>query len=138
MAAATALLSAAGLLTTPAGNAAADCPGGWEFGPKLKLVQDDEWAVTVATSGRAVGGPAVAVPPDGDPLWRGTAEGGSDGNTVAFGIGWDNGLVMHYTAVIDQATGSLTGERADGVTWQSSNAMRCIGGQTSSAALPAA
>jgi hypothetical protein len=39
-----------------------------------------------------------------------------------------DGKVLHYTGVIDQATGSLTGERPDGVTWQSTGSMRCIGG----------
>ena len=34
---------------------------------------------------------------------------------------------MHYTGVIDQTTGALTGERPDGVTWQSTGSMRCIG-----------
>jgi len=32
------------------------------------------------------------------------------------------------TGVIDPTTGSLTGERPDGVTWQSTGSMRCIGG----------
>ena len=126
-AAATTVVSA-GLLAAPLGNAAVDCPGGWEFEPRLKLLQNDGWSVTVAAAGRTVGGPAVAVPPDGGPLWRGTGEGGSDGMTVAFGIGWDNGYVMHYTGVVDQSTGALTGERSDGVTWESAGSMRCIGG----------
>src|SRR5690242_12481419 len=85
--AATAMLSAAGLLATPAvGHAAAECPAGWEFGPTLRLVQSDGWTVTVGAAGREVGGSAVAVPPDRRPLWRGTGEGGSDGATVAFGV----------------------------------------------------
>ena len=73
------------------------------------------------------GGPAIATPPDRGPLWRGTGEGGSDGITVAFGIGWDNGIQTHYTGVVDQSTGSVTGERPDGVTWQTTANMRCIG-----------
>jgi hypothetical protein len=116
-----------GLVAAPVGNAAVECPAGWEFGPSLKLLQSDEWTVTVAASGRGIGGPAVAMPPNKNALWRGTGEGGSDGNTVAFGIGWDNGIVMHYTGVVDPSTGSVTGERADGVTWQATGAMRCIG-----------
>ena len=94
----------------------------------MKLLQSDGWKVTVATAGRSVGGAAVAIPPNQGVLWRGTGEGGSDGMTVAFGIGWDNGIVLHYTGVIDQDTGSLTGERPDGVTWKSTASMRCIGG----------
>jgi hypothetical protein len=127
LAAATALISAAGLLAAPVGHADLDCPAGWEFGPALKLLQSDGWTVTVGAAGRAIGGQAVAVPPDRRALWRGIGEGGSDGMTVAFGIGWDNGIVLHYTGVIDQATGALTGERPDGVTWQSTGSMRCIG-----------
>ena len=127
LAAATALISTAGLLTAPIGNAAVDCPAGWEFGPSLNLKQSDGWTVTVATAGRSVGGPAAAIPTDRRPLWRGTGEGGSDGMTVAFGIGWDNGIVTHYTGVIDQTTGALTGERPDGVTWQGTASMRCVG-----------
>ena len=127
MAAATTLISAAGLLAAPVGNAAVDCPAGWEFGPALKLLQSDGWTVTVGAAGRGIGGPAVAVPPDRRALWRGTGEGGSDGITVAFGIGWDNGFQTHYTGVVDQSTGSVTGERPDGVTWQSTGSMRCIG-----------
>jgi hypothetical protein len=125
--AATTLISAA-LVAAPTGNAALDCPSGWEFGPSLKLLQSDGWKVTVATAGRSVGGAAVAIPPNQSALWRGTGEGGSDGMTVAFGLGFDNGKVLHYTGAIDQATGSLTGERADGVTWQSAASMRCNGG----------
>ncbi|RDH77926.1 hypothetical protein DVS77_13830 [Mycolicibacterium moriokaense] len=124
---ATTALFTFGLATAPAGSAAVDCPTGWEFGPSLRLLQSDGWTVTVATGGRTVAGPAVAIPTDQRPLWRGIGEGGSDGMTVAFGIGWDNGNVTHYTGVIDQATGSLTGERPDGVTWQSNTGMRCIG-----------
>lgn len=135
--AATAMISA-GLLAAPVGDAAVDCPGGWEFGPKLKLLQSDGWTVAVPTSGRAVGGPAVAVPPDQSPLWRGTGEGGSDGNTVAFGIGWDNGIVLHYTGVVDQSTGSLTGERPDGVTWESTGSMQCTGAPPAGVPLPPA
>ena len=127
LAAATTLISAAGLLAAPVGNAAVDCPAGWEFGPTLKLLQSDGWTVTVGAAGRGIGGPAVAVPPDRRPLLRGTGEGGSDGITVAFGIGWDNGIQTHYTGVVDQSTGSVTGERPDGVTWQSTGSMRCIG-----------
>ena len=127
LAAATTLISAAGLLAAPVGNAAVDCPPGWELGPTLRLLQSDGWTVTVGAAGRAIGGPAVAVPPDRRALWRGTGEGGSDGMTVAFGVGWDNGTVLHYTGVIDQTTGALTGERPDGVTWQSTASMRCIG-----------
>lgn len=128
---------AIGLVMTPAiGNAAVDCPSGWEFGPSLRLQQSDGWTVTVATAGRTVGGSAVAVPPNKGALWRGTAEGGSDGQTVAFGAGFDNGTVLHYTGVIDQATGAVTGERPDGVTWKSTNNMRCIGGATEAATTP--
>src|SRR5262245_66059822 len=93
--AAAASVFAVGLVAAPVGNAAADCPSGWEFGPTLRLMQSDGWAVTVGASGRAVGGSAVAVPPDRGALWRGTGEGGSDGTTVAFGIGWDNGKETH-------------------------------------------
>ena len=93
----------------------------------MKLLQSDGWTVTVGAAGRGIGGPAVAVPPDRRALWRGTGEGGSDGITVAFGIGWDNGFQTHYTGVVDQSTGSVTGERPDGVTWQSTASMRCIG-----------
>jgi hypothetical protein len=125
---AVATLISAALVAAPVGNATVDCPSGWEFGPSLKLLQSDGWKVTVATAGRSVGGAAVAIPPNQGALWRGTGEGGSDGMTVAFGIGWDNGIVLHYTGVIDQATGSLTGERPDGVTWQSTGSMRCTGG----------
>ena len=125
---AAATLISAALVAAPVGNAAVECPSGWEFGPSLKLLQSDGWNVTVATAGRSVGGAAVAIPPNQGALWRGNGEGGSDGMTVAFGIGWDNGIVLHYTGVIDQATGSLTGERPDGVTWQSTGSMRCIGG----------
>ena len=125
---AAATLISAALVAAPAGSAAVDCPSGWEFGPSLKLLQSDGWTVTVATEGRSVGGAAVAVPPNQGVLWRGTGEGGSDGMTVAFGVGFDNGKVMHYTGVIDPTTGSLTGERPDGVTWQSTGSMRCTGG----------
>lgn len=128
LAAATPLIAAAGLFAAPVSSAAVDCPSGWEFGPSLKLLQSDGWRVTVATAGRSVGGAAVAIPPNQGALWRGTGEGGSDGMTVAFGVGFDNGKVLHYTGVIDQATGSLTGERPDGVTWQSTGTMRCTGG----------
>src|SRR6478736_5463696 len=107
---AAATLISAALVASPVGYAAVDCPSGWEFGPSLKLLQSDGWKVTVTTEGRGVGGAAVAIPPNQDALWRGTGEGGSDGMTVAFGIGWDNGKVLHYTGVIDQDTGSLTGE----------------------------
>ncbi len=131
-------MAALGLLLTPAaGHAAVECPSGWEFGSSLRLLQSDGWTVTVATAGRTVGGPAVAVPPNKGALWRGTGEGGSDGMTVAFGVGFDNGTVLHYTGVIDQTTGALTGERPDGVTWKSTNNMRCIGGADAATA-PAA
>lgn len=121
-------MAALGLVLSPAvGNAAAECPSGWEFGPSLRLLQSDGWTVTVATAGRTIGGSAVAIPPNNGALWRGTGEGGSDGMTVAFGVGFDNGKVLHYTGVIDQTTGSLTGERPDGVTWKSTTNMRCIG-----------
>ena len=119
----------------PVGYAAVDCPPGWEFGPSLTLQQSDGWTVTVAAAGRGVGGSATAVPTDRRPLWRGTGEGGSDGMTVAFGIGWDNGIETHYTGVIDQTTGSLTGERPDGVTWQGTASMRCIGARRTAAGL---
>ena len=135
LAAASALITV-GLVTAPVGNAAVDCPGGWEFGPSLKFKQSDDWSVTVATSGRVIGGPAVAMPPDEGPLWRGTGEGGSDGHTVAFGIGWDNGVVLHYTGVVDQSTGEVTGERPDGVTWQTTGGMRCIGGALAAPGMP--
>lgn len=94
----------------------------------MRLLQSDGWTVTVATTGRTVGGAAVAIPPNQGALWRGTGEGGSDGMTVAFGVGFDNGKVLHYTGVIDQTTGAVTGERPDGVTWQSNGGMRCTGG----------
>ena len=94
----------------------------------MRLLQSDGWTVMVATAGRSVGGAAVAIPPNKGALWRGTGEGGSDGMTVAFGVGFDNGTVLHYTGVIEQATGALTGERPDGVTWKSTAAMRCLGG----------
>jgi hypothetical protein len=117
-------VTAAVLLLSPAvGHANVDCPTGWDFGPSLRLLQSDGWTVTVATGERSVGGSAVA-------LWRGTGEGGSDGMTVAFGIGWDNGITTHYTGVIDQSTGALTGERPDGVTWKSAASMQCAGGAT--------
>jgi hypothetical protein len=120
---------AAGLLVSPAvGHANVDCPTGWEFGPSLRLLQSDGFTVTAATAGRSVGGSAVAVPPNKGVLWRVAGEGGSDGTTVAFGIGWDNGTTMHYTGVIDQSTGALTGARPDGVTWKSAANMQCIGG----------
>lgn len=125
---AAATLVSVALVAAPVGNAAVDCPSGWEFGPSLRLLQSDGWTVTVATAGRGVGGPAVAIPPNKGALWRGNGDGGSDGMTVAFGVGFDNGTVLHYTGVIDQATGALTGERPDGVTWQSTASMRCIGG----------
>jgi hypothetical protein len=122
---------AVGLLLSPAvGHANVDCPPGWDFGPSLRLLQSDGWTVTVATGGRGVGGSAVAMPPNKGALWRGTGEGGSDGMTVAFGIGWDNGITTHYTGVIDQSTGALTGERPDGVTWKSATSMQCAGGAT--------
>jgi hypothetical protein len=125
---ATTTICAVGLLAAPAvGHAAAECPAGWEFAPTLRLLQSDGWTVTVGAAGRGIGGPAVAVPPDRRPLWRGTGEGGSDGNTVAFGIGWDSGTQIHYTGVVDQGTGAVTGERPDGVTWKSTANMQCIG-----------
>jgi hypothetical protein len=121
-------MAALGVVLSPAvANAAAECPSGWEFGPSLRLLQSDGWTVTVATAGRTIGGNAVAIPPNNGALWRGSGEGGSDGMTVAFGVGFDNGKVLHYTGVIDQTTGSLTGERPDGVTWKSTTNMRCIG-----------
>src|SRR3954471_4293883 len=92
---AAATLISAALVAAPAGSAAVDCPSGWDFGPSLKLLQSDGWKVTVATGGRRVGGGAVAVPPNQDGLWRGTGEGGSDGMTVGFGLGFDNGKVLH-------------------------------------------
>ena len=128
---------ALGLVLSPAvANGAADCPSGWEFGPSLKLVQSDGWNVTVATAGRTVGGSAVAVPPNRGALWRGTGEGGSDGMMVAFGVGFDNGTVLHYTGVVDQATGAVTGERPDGITWKSAANMRCIGAPDAGATTP--
>lgn len=131
-------LVALGVVVSPAvSNAAVECPSGWEFGPSLRLLQSDGWTVTVATAGRTVGGPAVAIPPNKGALWRGTGEGGSDGMTVAFGVGFDNGTVLHYTGVIDQATGSLTGERPDGVTWKSTTGMRCIGAPDTPVSTPA-
>jgi hypothetical protein len=131
-------LAVLGLVVSPAvANANVECPSGWEFGPSLKLLQSDGWNVTVAAAGRTVGGSAVAVPPDRGALWRGTGEGGSDGMTVAFGVGFDNGKVLHYTGVIDQTTGAVTGERPDGVTWKSTMNMRCIGAGDA-AATPAA
>ena len=121
-------MAALGVVLSPAvANAAAECPSGWEFGPSLRLLQSAGWTVTVATAGRTIGGNAVAIPPNNGALWRGSGEGGSDGMTVAFGVGFDNGKVLHYTGVIDQTTGSLTGERPDGVTWKSTTNMRCIG-----------
>ena len=121
-------LVALGLVVSPAvSHADVDCPAGWEFGPTLRLTQSDGWSVTVATSGRGVGGPAVAVPPDKRALLRGIAEGSTDGTTLAFGIGWDAGFETHYTGVVDQTTGAVTGERPDGVTWKSATPMRCIG-----------
>jgi hypothetical protein len=123
-----------GLAVSPAvANAGVECPSGWEFGPSLRLLQSDGWTVTVATAGRAVGGNAVAIPPNQGALWRGSGEGGSDGMTVAFGVGFDNGTVLHYTGVIDQTTGAVTGERPDGITWKSTSNMRCIGGAGTSA-----
>jgi hypothetical protein len=128
---------ALGLVVSPAvAHGSADCPSGWEFGPSLKLSQSDGWNVTVATAGRTVGGPAVAIPPNKGVLWRGTGEGGSDGMTVAFGVGFDNGTTLHYTGVIDQTTGAVTGERPDGTTWKSTTAMRCIGAADVGAAAP--
>jgi hypothetical protein len=102
----------------------------------LKLLQSDGWNVTVASAGRTVGGPAVGIPPNKGALWRGTGEGGSDGMTVAFGVGFDNGTVLHYTGEIDQTTGAVTGERPDGVTWKSTTSMRCIGAPDAAAATP--
>lgn len=125
--AAAATIFAAGLIACPFGNAAVDCPSGWDFGPTLRLLQSDGWSVTVGASGQAIGGSAVAMPPNRGVLWRGTGEGGSDGTTVAFGIGWDNGIETHYTGVIDQSTGSVTGERPDGVTWHTTSVLRCTG-----------
>jgi hypothetical protein len=124
---------AIGLAAAPVGNAAAECPTGWEFGPTLRLLQSDGWSVTVGASGRAVGGSAVAVPPDRGALWRGTGEGGSDGATVSFGIGWDNGKETHYTGVIDPSTGSVSGERPDGVTWKTTVNLRCNGASNTAA-----
>ena len=119
---------AVGLVASPAvGRASLECAGGWEFGPSLRLLQSDGWSVTVATSGRGIGGPAVAIPPDRRPLLRGTAEGSTDGMTMAFGVGWDKGFETHYTGVVDQTTGAVTGERPDGTTWHSTNSLRCVG-----------
>ena len=116
------------LVVSPAvAHANVDCPSGWEFGPTLRLSQSDGWSITVPTSGRGIGGPAVAVPNDRRPLLRGTAEGSTDGITMAFGIGWDKGFETHYTGVVDPTTGAVTGERPDGVTWKSATNMRCIG-----------
>ena len=98
-----------GLAVSPAiAHANVECPSGWEFGPSLRLLQSDDWTVTVATAGRTVGGAAAAIPPNNGALWRGTGEGGSDGMTVAFGVGFDNGTVLHYTGVIDPTTGAVT------------------------------
>jgi hypothetical protein len=122
------LLVALGLVVSPSvANANVDCPSGLEFGPSLRLLQSDGWTVTVATAGRTIGGSAVAIPPNQGALWRGSGEGGSDGQTVAFGVGFDNGTVLHYTGIIDQTTGAVTGERPDGITWKSTSNMRCIG-----------
>jgi hypothetical protein len=93
----------------------------------LKLLQSDGWSVTVSTSGREIGGPAVALPPDRSPLWRGTGEGGTDGTTVNFAINWDNGRQTQYTGTVDQGTGSVKGERPDGTTWHTTANLRCIG-----------
>ena len=113
-----------GLVASPSvAHAAVECPSGWEFGPSLRLLQSDGWTVTVATAGRTVGGAAAAIPPNNGALWRGTGEGGSDGMTVAFGVGFDNGTVLHYTGVIDPTTGAVTGERPDGITWNATR--RC-------------
>ena len=57
--------------------------------------------------------------------------------TVAFGVGFDNGKVLNYTGVIDQATGAVSGERPDGITWNSTTAMRCIGAAGTPAENPA-
>ncbi len=122
-----AMVTVALVVSPTVSHAAADCPAGWEFGPTLRLTQSDGWSVTVPTSGRGVGGPAVAVPPDKRALLRGTAEGSTDGTTLAFGIGWDSGFETHYTGVVDQTTGAVTGERPDGVTWKSATSLRCIG-----------
>ena len=73
--AAAATVFAVGLVGVAVGNAAAECASGWEFGPTLRLVQSDGWSVSVGASGRAIGGGAVAVPPDRGALWRGTGEG---------------------------------------------------------------
>src|SRR3954471_13575648 len=91
--AATTLISAA-LIAAPTGSAAVDCPSGWEFGPSLKLLQSDGWKVTVAPEGSSVGGATVALTHTQGVLWRSTGEGGSDGMTVAFGLGFDNGKVL--------------------------------------------
>lgn len=115
------------VMSSAVSHATVDCPSGWEFGPTLRLIQSDGWSVTAATSGRGIGGPAVAVPPDKRALLRGIAEGSTDGTTLAFGIGWDNGIETHYRGVVDQTTGAVTGERPDGVTWKSASSMRCIG-----------
>jgi len=119
---------AVGLAASPAvAHASLDCPTGWEFGPTVKLLQSDGWSVTVTSSGRGIGGPATAVPPDQGPLLRGTAEGSTDGVTMHFGIGWDSGFETHYSGVVDQSTGAVTGERPDGVTWKTTANLRCIG-----------
>lgn len=128
-------LVAVGLVVSPAvSHANVDCPAGWEFGPTLRLTQSDGWSVTVATSGRGIGGPAVAVPPDKRALLRGIAEGSTDGTTLAFGVGWDNGFETHYTGVVHQTTGAVTGERPDKVTWKSATSLRCIGAAAPDAA----
>jgi hypothetical protein len=128
----------AGLLVSPAvAQATADCPSGWEFGPTLRLTQSDGWAVTVTTSGRGIGGPAVALPNDRRPLLRGTAEGSTDGVTMNFGIGWDKGFETHYSGAVNQTTGAVTGERPDGVTWKATTNMRCIGAPDAGMSAPA-
>jgi hypothetical protein len=121
------------LVSAPVAGAA-ECPSGWELGPTLRLTQSDGWSVSVGADGRTIGGSAVAMPPNKDVLWRGMGEGGSDGTTVAFGIGWDNGITTHYTGVIDQTTGAITGERPDGVTWRSAKSLQCTGAQDAPAA----
>lgn len=103
----------------------------------MRFSQSDGWTVTVTTDGRGIGGPAVGVPPNQGPLLRGTAEGSTDGTTVAFGIGWDKGFETHYTGVVNPTTGALTGERPDGVTWKSTANLRCIGGTDATSAAPA-
>ena len=92
----------------------------------MRLLQSDGWSVTVEAAGRDVQGPAVAVPTDRSPLWRGTGEGGTDGITVAFSINWDHGRQTQYTGAVDQSTGAVTGERPDGVTWHTTANLRCI------------